>query len=349
MSRGLSWSEQLDALLSATDGNVARIKQRLYPLGVSTSAGDLTGIRTSPHHLPPQSGVQAQKPWGLETPIVPERPSWAEAHSASSLWDEVTVLRSQLQSQAKVTEALRQAVQGLLEEREQQKYQICTLEASLRLLQKGPEQRVLLLEQRLEGLRRELQGLRSQVQEQAQTQIQTGPRKCSATSGLHQELQNERQLLWEESEIVWEELKLLGNQLSQHLELLLKQMAQGRQTQARGWKILKQLQSVQVGKGHALEAARTEAQDARQENDLLRTSVHVLQYELPLAATFAMSLSSSSSEVSLRDSSWEVLRKLDLQGNTLSKPEPSNFQLQAHSLEQKDLSFKDPKMLLSDL
>lgn len=237
MSRGLSWSEQLDALLSATDGNVARIKQRLYPLGVSTSAGDLTGIPTSPHHLPPQSGVQARKPWGLETPIVPERPSWAEAHSPSSLWDEVTVLRSQLQSQAKVTEALRQAVQGLLEEREQQKYQICTLEASLRLLQKGPEQRVLLLEQRLEGLRRELQGLRSQVQEQAQTQIQTGPRKCSATSGLHQELQNERQLLWEESEIVWEELKLLRNQLSQHQELLLKQMAQGRQTQARGWKI----------------------------------------------------------------------------------------------------------------
>nr|XP_044626614.1 transmembrane protein CCDC163 isoform X2 [Equus asinus] len=176
MSRGLSWSEQLDALLSATDGNVARIKQRLYPLGVSTS-GDLTGTRTSPHHLPPQSGVQAQKPWGLETPIVPERPSWAEAHSASSLWDEVTVLRSQLQSQAKVTEALRQAVQGLLEEREQQKYQICTLEASLRLLQKGPEQRVLLLEQRLEGLRRELQGLRSQVQEQAQNPNTDGTTK----------------------------------------------------------------------------------------------------------------------------------------------------------------------------
>uniref|UniRef100_A0A8C4PHN2 CCDC163 homolog n=1 Tax=Equus asinus TaxID=9793 RepID=A0A8C4PHN2_EQUAS len=44
-------------------------------------------------------------------------------------------------------------------------------------------------------------------------------------------------VLWEESEIVWEELKLLRNQLSQHQELLLKQMAQGRQTQARGWKI----------------------------------------------------------------------------------------------------------------
>ncbi|KAB0392053.1 hypothetical protein E2I00_013299, partial [Balaenoptera physalus] len=214
MSRSLSWSEQLDALLNATDGNVARIKQRLYPLGVSTAAGDLTGTWISPHYLPPQSGVQAQQPWALETPIVPERLSWAEARSASSLWDEVTILRSQLRSQAQVTEALRQAVQGLLEEREQQKYQISALEASLRLLQGGPEQRVLLLEQRLEGLRRELQGLRSQVQEQARAQIQTGPQKCSATSGLHQELQNDPQLLWEESEILREELKLLRDQLN---------------------------------------------------------------------------------------------------------------------------------------
>ncbi|XP_031540064.1 transmembrane protein CCDC163 isoform X2 [Vicugna pacos] len=236
MSRSWSWSEQLDALLYATDGNVARIKQRLYPLGVSTS-GDLAGTWISPRHFSPQSGVQAQQPWVLETPIVPERLSWAEAHSASSLWDEVTILRSQLQSQAQVTEALKQAVQGLLEEREQQKYQIYALEASLRLLQGGPEQRALLLEQRLEELRRELQGLRSQVQEHARAQVQTGPGKGSATSGLHHEVQNERQLLWEESEIIREELKLLRDQLSQHQELLLKQMTEGRQAQARSWKI----------------------------------------------------------------------------------------------------------------
>ncbi|KAF5923232.1 hypothetical protein HPG69_012322 [Diceros bicornis minor] len=310
MSRGLSWSEQLDALLKATDRNVARIKVRgclrppVWGCGLRDSNIELIGLCTCVLcssscirlGFPPQSRVRAQQPLALETPVVPERLSWAEAHSASSLWHEVTVLRSQLQSQAKVTEALRQAVQGLLEEREQQKYQICALEASLRLLQGAPEQRALLLEQRLEGLRRELQGLRSQVQEQAQAQIQTGPRKCSATSGLHQELQNE-QLLWEESEIVREELKLLRNQLSQHQELLLKQMAEGRQAQVRSWK-------------------------------------------LPLAATFAMSLSSSSSEVSLLDI---------LQGSTLSNLEPSNLQLQAHSLEQEDLSFKDSKMLLSDL
>ncbi|XP_005629124.1 transmembrane protein CCDC163 isoform X4 [Canis lupus familiaris] len=234
MSRNLSWSEHLDALLNATNGNIARIKQHLYPLGVST-AGDLPGTWISPHHLPPQSGGQAQQS-RVETPFVPDRLSWAEAHRGS-LWDEVIILRSQLQSQAQVTETLRKAVQGLLEERELQKYQIRALEASLRLLQGGPEQRALLLEQRVEGLRKELQCLRSQVQEQAQAQIQTGPRKCSATSGLHQELQNERQLLWEESEILREELKLLRDQLSQHQELLLKQMAEGQQAQAHSWKI----------------------------------------------------------------------------------------------------------------
>lgn len=77
-----------------------------------------------------------------------------------------------------------------------------------RVAVEGPEWRALL-EQHLEGLRRELQGLQSQVQEQVQAQIQTGPRKCSATSGFYEEVQNERQLLWEESEILREELKLL--------------------------------------------------------------------------------------------------------------------------------------------
>ncbi|XP_014445375.1 transmembrane protein CCDC163 isoform X3 [Tupaia chinensis] len=240
MSRSLSWSEQLDALLDATDGNVARIK-RLYPLGASIAVGDLAGAWIFPQHMPSQPGVQAQQPWALETPSGPDRLSWGGIYSPSSLWDEVNILRSQLRSQAQVTEALKQAVQGLLEEREQQKHQISALEASLRLLQGGPEGRTLLLEQRLEGLRRELQGLRSQVLEQAQAQgqaqMQTGPGKYSTTSVLHQELQTERQLLWEGSEVLLEELKLLRDQLSQHQELLLKQMTEGRQAQACSWKI----------------------------------------------------------------------------------------------------------------
>ncbi|XP_045401507.1 transmembrane protein CCDC163 isoform X3 [Lemur catta] len=238
MSSSVSWSEQLDALLNATDGNVARIKQRLYPLGVSTATGELPGTWISSHDLPPQLGDQAQQPWALETPTVPERLSWPEAYSLSHLRDKVTILQSQLRFQAQVTEALRQAVQGLLEEREQQKYQISALEASLRLLQGGPEGRALL-EQRLEELRRDLQGLWSQVQEQAQVQaqMQTGPLNCSTTSGLHQELQTERQKLWEESEILRKELKLLRDQLNRHQELLLKQISEGRQTQACSWKV----------------------------------------------------------------------------------------------------------------
>ncbi|KAF3819894.1 hypothetical protein GH733_015403 [Mirounga leonina] len=168
MSRSLSWSEHLGALLNATDGNVAKIN-RLYPLGVSTAVW-----------------CPSSTTLGSRDSLVPERLSWAETQRAASLWDEVTILRSQLQSQAQVTEALRP-------------YRGCWKSESSRNTRSvpwkgGPEQRALLLEQRLEGLRRELQGLQSQVQEQAQAQIQTGPRKCSASSGLHQELQNEYML-----------------------------------------------------------------------------------------------------------------------------------------------------------
>ena len=40
---------------------------------------------------------------------------------------------------------------------------------------------------------------------------------------------------------------------------------------------------------------------------------------------------------------------IDLQRHTLSNPEPSSFQLQAQRLEQEDLFFKGPRILLSDL
>ena len=74
------------------------------------SAGDLAGTWISPHHLPTQSGIQAQKAWALEAPVFPERLNWAEAQSTSSLWDEVTMLRSQLRSQAQVRHGLLRCV-----------------------------------------------------------------------------------------------------------------------------------------------------------------------------------------------------------------------------------------------
>lgn len=347
MSRGLSWSEQFDALLSATDGNVARIKQRLYPLGASTTAGDPTRTSGSPHyssHL--ESGVHAQQSWALETTVGPEKLSWANVPDASSLWDEVTVLRAQLRSQAQATETLRLTVQDLLDERQHQKSQICSLEASVKLLQAAPAGSVLL-EQRLEELRRELQDLRNQEQEQAQAQVHTGTGKYCAPSGLHRELQNERQLLWKESEALRKELKLLRDQLSQHQGLLLKQMTEGKLTQTRNWKILEQLQSGQEGNRHILEEARRAAQNGWQEDELFRNSGHDLQCKLPLAASFATAPPSNPDS----NSSWNLLKKLggDLQKNTLSNLELSSLQLQVQSLKQQDLSFMGSKMLLSDL
>ncbi|CAH6790717.1 transmembrane protein CCDC163 isoform X2 [Phodopus roborovskii] len=355
MNRNPSWSDQLHAVLNSTDENMARIKS-LYPLRVSCTGNlaDTSPLASwlSPQHLPPQPGVQAHQPWALKTPILGERLSCTESHSSCSLWDEVTKLRSQLQAQAQVTEALTHAVQSLLKDREQQINKISTLEASLKLLQEGPKGRALL-EQRLEGLRKELQGLRNKVQELVQTQMKTRPGKFSSTSGFHQELQTEHQLLWEESEILREELKLLRDQLSQHQELLLEQMAEGRRVQARSWKTLEHLQSDQKGKVQTLEITRTEAPDAQKEDPyFLRNSVHAQQSKLPLATIFAMSISSSSSEVSLPDCdhSWELLKKLDRElQNTISNLEPRSSQCYARSLGQEDLFHQGPKIFQSDL
>lgn len=339
MNRSPSWSDQLHAVLSSTDENMARIKQSLYPFRVSSTdrpcscpfpiptIGDLADTWTS-HRLPPQPEAQAQQPWALKTPTLGERLSCTEAHS-SSLWDEVTKLRSQLQAQAQVTEALKHSVQSLLKDREQHMFKISALEASLKLLQEGPKGRALL-EQCLEGLKKELQGLRSQVQELVQNQMKARPGKLGPASGFHQELQSEHQVLWEESEILREELKLLRDQLSQHQELLLEQIAKGPQVQARSWKTLEHLQSDQMDRVHTLEVSSTEAHDAQKEEPYLL-----------------------SSEVSLPDCgrSWELLKKLDreLQNNSLPNLEPSSSQFHAWSLGQEDLFLEGPTIFQSDL
>ncbi|XP_042535863.1 transmembrane protein CCDC163 isoform X1 [Dipodomys spectabilis] len=236
----MNWYEQIDTLLNATDGSMARIKQRLYSFGVSTTADNLAGTCISSHHLPFKAGAQVQQPWALKTSTTPERQRWTEAYSSSSLWDEITVLKSQIQSQAQVTETLQHTVQGLLEERELLMCKISALEASLKLLQEAPEGQALFLEQGLE-LKRELQGLRSQVLELAHAQMKTRPRtgKHSTTNSFQEELQTEPQLLWEQSEILWEELKLLRDQLCQHQELLREHMAAGHQVETSRWKISK--------------------------------------------------------------------------------------------------------------
>ncbi|XP_054993919.1 transmembrane protein CCDC163 isoform X8 [Sorex araneus] len=244
------------------------------------------------------------------------------------------------------TETLRSTMQDLLGEQEHQKSQICSLEASVKLLQASPAGSDLL-EQRLEELRKELQDLRNQMRPQEHT----GTGKYCASSSRYQELQNERQMLWEESEALREELKLLRDQLSQKQGLMLKQMTEGRPTQTQSWKILEQLQSGQEGSGHTLEETRTAGQDDWQEDEL-RSSSHDLQSKLPLAASFAMS-PPSNPEINLlgSNSNWNLLRKYggDLQGNTLSNLELSSSQLQVQSLKQEDLSLTGSKMLLSDL
>ncbi|XP_047645189.1 transmembrane protein CCDC163 isoform X2 [Phacochoerus africanus] len=206
--------------------------------------GDLAGTRISPRHLPSQTGVQAQQPWALEIAIVPERLIWAEVHNASSLWAEVTILQSHLQSQARVrhgvlgTKALRQAVQGPLEEQERWKYQICALEGIriTKVVAGGPR----------------VKGLSPGAMFGGAAKGNTVPSKPGAGTGLSPNTDGttkvqcyqgpsaraaERQLLQEESEILEEEVKLRWVQLSQYWELLLKQMTDGQQAEACSWKI----------------------------------------------------------------------------------------------------------------
>nr|XP_020843247.1 uncharacterized protein LOC110209278 [Phascolarctos cinereus] len=270
-----------------------------------------------PHSNP--EGELPHQVWTLEP--HPEGQGWDDACFTLSMWDEINTLRSQLRTQAQVTLLMSQAVQGLMEDRERQRCQIDKLEEELGRLRGVPDGRARL-EQGVEDLNSELQSLRRQVQAR--------PREASVTALLHQELQNDRQLLWEEYETVRGELKLLRDQLGQQQELLLRQMADTRQAQGRSWKVLEQVQSDQEGHSRAVDAARVEARDVRREIDHVRAMVCSLQAQIRGDPPPRPDSAISSSDLSLpdSDSSWDVPSRetampADLQSHTESSTESS--------------------------
>ncbi|XP_043858464.1 transmembrane protein CCDC163 [Dromiciops gliroides] len=296
----------------------------------------------------PHSNSEGEPPrqvWTLEPP--PEGQGWDDACFSLSMWDEIATLRSQLRTQAQVTVLVSQAVQGLMEDRERQRRQIDDLEEELARLRGAPEGRARL-EQRVEDLNSELQSLRRQ--------LQARPGEAGVTALLRQELQNDRQLLWEEYEAVRGELKLMREQLGQQQELLLRQMAEARQTQGRSWKMLEQVQSDQEGHGRLVDAVRVEVQDVRQEIDLVRAMVCSLQAQIRGDPPARPDSAISSSDLSLldSDSSWDVPSRepampADPQNNTESSTMSSMEPSTSRPVRSPQTSDRSSKLLLSDL
>ncbi|KAM9003582.1 transmembrane protein CCDC163 isoform X1 [Sarcophilus harrisii] len=329
-------------------------QQRLCPLGVS-SPGD-SSLAPSGSWVP-HSNSQGEPPrqvWTLEP--TPEGQAWDDACFSLSLWDEIATLRNQLRTQAQVTVLMSQAVQGLMEDRERQRCQIDELEEELGRLRGAPEGRARL-EQRVEDLNSELQSLRRQ--------LQARPGEAGVTALLRQELQNDRQLLWEEYEVVRGELKLLRDQLGQQQELLLRQMAEARQAQGRSWKlvpgqVLEQVQSDQESHSRVVDAARVEARDVRQEINLLRAMVCSLQAQIRGEPPPRPDSAISSSDLSLldSDSSWDIPSRdpampaephSNTESSTESGPETSASRPPVKSPQTSDRLNKAPKLLLGDL
>ncbi|XP_020953288.1 uncharacterized protein LOC110261410 [Sus scrofa] len=136
------------------------------------------------------------------------------------------------------TKALRQAVQGPLEEKERWKYQICALEGIriTKVVAGGPRVKGLSPGATFGGAAKGNTvtskpgagtGLSPNTDGTTKVQCYQGPSARAA----------ERQLLREESEILEEEVKLRWVQLSQYRELLLKQMTDGQQAEACSWKV----------------------------------------------------------------------------------------------------------------
>nr|XP_054590425.1 general vesicular transport factor p115 [Nothobranchius furzeri] len=263
----MNWENQLSSILSVTDGSIAKMRERLTPLGkFSKEDDDLFPVR--------QSALGSD----LDPPALSPR---IHPHSQSSLalgsavqWADLASVQSQLQIQSQAIEALTQKLHDLEREKRSQQCHIQTLQDEVQSLheelRKGQSPG---LEQRMEQWRREvgreLSSLRGHVKQ--------------ATSLGNLEKSVSIQLCREELEHLQRELDQLKTQLRRQEEDTYLQQAEARETRRQYERSCKTLSELTDSyKTHSSDLLKTLSQysHTQQEMQQIRSEVSELKDEM---------------------------------------------------------------------
>ncbi|XP_030428771.1 spindle pole body component 110-like isoform X1 [Gopherus evgoodei] len=359
----MNWDTQLNSILTATDSNVAKIKQRLNTTSISSKV-DLLLDRINTEKVAfdeSLAGSQHSCPTCLSLP-----------HCRMAT-EELAAISSQLHSQAKVIESLTQSVNRLKQEKEFQQQQIHHLEEEVGRLHNSPQSGLeSLLGRRMEGLKSELRNLRQQVFHQPDGDCTPD---LYPSSSVMQEVHESKKLLWREYECVRREVEQLKHKLNRQEEDLVNQMSETdemKRTQSRYCKMLEDLMISHKTQSDDLDKARLETRSTQEELGHIKSTVTDLKDQmknLPLEEksytkpvekesaygmesnnvlreeeTFSSSLSDdSASELSLTDVSSDELSS----ATEIKEPEGSK-DLSTPSLELEDSTPKEEAGSMSD-
>ncbi|XP_006117378.2 uncharacterized protein LOC102453128 isoform X1 [Pelodiscus sinensis] len=267
----MNWDTQLNSILTATDSNVAKIKQRLSTTSISSKV-DLLLDRINTENVAFDESLAGSRQ------LCPTCPNLPHCKMAT---EELSAISSQLLSQAKVIESLTQSVNRLKQEKELQQQRIHNLEEEVSQLQNSPHSGLeSLLGRRMEGMKSELRNLRQQVFHQPDGDCT--PDLYPSTSVM-QEMHERKRLLWREYECVRREVEQLKHKLNQQGEDLFNQMSETdemKRTQSRYCKLLEDLMNSHKAQSDDLDKTRLEARSTQQELGRIKSTVTDLKDQM---------------------------------------------------------------------
>ncbi|XP_039339944.1 uncharacterized protein LOC120370021 isoform X1 [Mauremys reevesii] len=359
----MNWDTQLNSILTATDSNVAKIKQRLNTTSISSKV-DLLLDRINTEKVAFDESLA-----GSQHPC----PTCLSLPRCRMATEELAAISSQLHSQAKVIESLTQSVNRLKQEKELQQQQIHHLEEEVGRLHNSPQSGLeSLLGRRMEGLKSELRNLRQQVFHQPDGDCTPD---LYPSSSVMQEVHESKKLLWREYECVRREVEQLKHKLNRQEEDLVNQMSETdemKRTQSRYCKMLEDLMNSHKTQSDDLDKARLETRSTQQELGHIRSTVTDLKdqmknlpleeksYTKPVGKESAYGMESNDlsreEEIfssSLSDDSASELSLTDVSSDELSSAteikEPEGSQdLSTPSLELEDSTPKEEAGSMSD-
>ncbi|KAM8931176.1 uncharacterized protein RCH25_007107 isoform 2-T2 [Pelodytes ibericus] len=256
----MNWDAQLDSILTATDGNMAKIKERLYSRGELTRGDGLFDL------------PQIKTPGFEDKPAKPLSPyvSYSNGWNPPSSSEDMVTLSDQLLSQAKMISSLHQAITRLERDRDQQQHRIQSLEDEVRRL-RGARGDALEseLERRMERLRQEMSGELKLLQERGRV----SPSRDSAVqrSSIVQDVSENKRLLWKEYESLRRDTDYLHQRLRRQEDDMLRQLTDSQEAkcaQDRNAKMLGGLLDSQ--QRHTMEINRTRSDTQGLQRDLLQ-------------------------------------------------------------------------------
>ncbi|KAK2835787.1 hypothetical protein Q5P01_016271 [Channa striata] len=264
----MNWDNQLSSILSAADGSVAKMRERLTPTGKFSKAGDgREHIHNSdPPALPPRASLLRKPSFSL-TPGVQ--------------WADLGAIQSQLQIQSQAIDSLNQKLHDMERERQSQQCHIQMLQDEVHKLRMELRERERERDEsrrgQSPGAERRMEQWRREVGRELST-LRGHITRATSLGNLEESFSSK--LRREELEHLRREVDQLKTQIMRQEEDMFLQQAEARETRRQYERSCKTLEELTESyRSHSTELAKTVSQYSHTQLEVrqIRTTVSELK------------------------------------------------------------------------